>query len=106
VIHIAAPVQASPEVTVLHVRICNTSGTIVAEGTCSDSGYFPVALASVYNAALNLVPARHVEQLDSVSGSADYPAGTHQATFGYSLRSPGRTDRVLDDEMTVLVERT
>lgn len=90
----------------LHVRICNAAGAVIAEETCSDSGYFPVTLASVYNAALNLVPARAVEHLDGVSGSADYPIGTHRATFGYSLRSHGASDRVLDDEMTVHVERT
>jgi hypothetical protein len=56
---------------VLHVRICNADGAVIAEGTCSDSGYFPVALASVYNAALKLVPARSVDHLDGGSGSAD-----------------------------------
>ena len=89
----------------LHVRICNANGAIVAEGTCSDSGYFPVALASVYNAALHPVPARNVQQLDGITGSADYPIGTHRATFGYSLRGRGESGRVVDDEMTVHVER-
>ena len=89
----------------LHVRICNAEGAVIAEGTCSDSGYFPVALASVYNAALNLVPARNVEQLDGASGSADYPVGTSRATFGYSLGGRGGTGRALDDEMIVHVER-
>jgi hypothetical protein len=87
---------------VLHVRICNADGAVVAEGTCSDSGYFPVALASVYNAALNLVPARNVEYLDGASGSADYPVGTSRAMFGYGR---GGFGRVLDDEMIVHVRR-
>jgi len=91
---------------VLHVRICNADGAVIAEGTCSDSGYFPIALASVYNAALNLVPARSVEHLDGVSGSADYPVGTSRATFGYSPRGRGGAGRVLDDEVVVHVERT
>ena len=89
----------------LSVRICTPDGALLAEGTCSDSGYFPVALASVYNAALNLVPARNVEHLDGASGSADYPVGTSRATFGYSLGSRGGTGRALDDEMIVHVER-
>jgi hypothetical protein len=88
---------------VLHVRICNADGAVIAEGTCSDSGYFPSALASVYNAGLSLRPARSVEHLDGASGSADYPVGTSRATFGYSRGGPGR---VLDDEVVVHVERT
>lgn len=87
----------------LQVRICNVDGAVIAEGTCSDSGYFPIALASVYNAALNLVPARSVASFDGASGSADYPVGTRRATFGYSLSGSGR---VLDDEVIVHVERT
>jgi hypothetical protein len=86
----------------LNIRICTTDGAVIAEGTCSDSGYFPVALASVYNAALNLVPARSVDNLDGVSGSADYPVGTSRARFGYSQRGSGR---VLDDEVIVHVDR-
>ena len=89
----------------LHVSICTVDGVVVAEETCSDSGYFPVTLASVYNAALNLVPARSVESLDGVSGSADYPVGTSRATFGYGLGGPGGSGRVLDDEMIVHVRR-
>jgi hypothetical protein len=91
---------------VLHVRICNADDVLIAEGTCSDSGYFPIALASVYNAALNLVPARNVESFDGASGSADYPVGTRRATFGYSLTGHGGSGRVLDDEVIVHVERT
>jgi hypothetical protein len=32
----------------LKVRICNTTGAVIAEGTCSDSGYLPVALSGIY----------------------------------------------------------
>lgn len=90
----------------LNIRICNADGAVIAEGTCSDSGYFPVALASVYNAALKRVPARSVESFDGASGSADYPVGTRRATFAYSLSGRGGSSRVLDDEVIVHVERT
>jgi hypothetical protein len=46
-----------PEAAVLDVCICDADGAVIAEGTCSDSGYFSVALARSYNAALNLEPA-------------------------------------------------
>jgi len=91
---------------VLHVRICNTAGAVIAEGTCSESGYFPPALASVYNAGLNLVPVRSLESFGEPSGSADYPVGTRRATFGYSARGHDGRDRILDDEVIVHVERT
>jgi hypothetical protein len=90
----------------LNVRICNTDGAVIAEGTCSDSGYFPIALASVYNAALKLVPARSVESFGGASESADYPVGTRRATFGYDPSGRGGGGRVLDDEVIVQVERT
>jgi hypothetical protein len=90
----------------LNVRICNTDGAVIAEGTCSDSGYFPLALASVYNAGLNLVPTRSVETFGGAAGSADYPVGTRRATFGYSPGGRGGAQRVLDDEVIVHVERT
>jgi hypothetical protein len=90
----------------LHVRICTTDGAVIAEGTCSDSGYFPVALASVYNAALKRIPARNVESFDGAWESADYPVGTRRATFGYSPGGRGGAGRVLDDEVIVHVERT
>jgi len=70
------------------------------------SGYFPVALTSVYNAGLKLVPARSVESFDGAAGSADYPVGTRRATFGYSLGGRNGSERVLDDEVIVHVERT
>jgi hypothetical protein len=94
------------EVVLLSVRICTPDGAVLAEGTCSDSGYFPVALAGVYNAALKLVPARRVESMDGASGSADYPIGTRRATFGYSQAGRGGSSPVLDDEVMVHVERT
>jgi len=89
----------------LHVRIYNTAGAVIAEGTCSDSGYFPPVLASIYNAGLNLVPARSIESFGEGHGSAEYPVGTRQATFGYSPRGHDGRDRILDDEVTVHVER-
>ena len=51
----------------LNVRICTVAGAVIAEGTCSDSGYFPVALASIYNAGLNLLPARSLESFGESS---------------------------------------
>jgi len=90
----------------LNIRICNTDGVTLAEGTCSDSGYFPPALASIYNDGLNLVPARKLESLVGLSGSAEYPVGTRRATFGYSPKGRASSDRVLDDEVIVHVERT
>lgn len=88
----------------LHVRICNTAGTVIAEGTCSDSGYFPPVLASIYNAGLNLVPARSLEGFGEGHGSAEYPVGTRRATFGHSPRGHDGRDRILDDEVVVHVE--
>ena len=90
----------------LNVRICNADGAVIAEGTCSDSGYFPIALASVYNAALKLGPARSVEGFGDAWESADYPVGTQRATFGYSQGGRSGSGRVLDDEVIVHVERT
>jgi len=89
----------------LNVRICDSAGIVVAEGTCSDSGYFPAALAGIYNAGLNQDPARSLERLDEVDVSAEYPVGVRQATFGYNLRTPGSTGRQFDEAVTVHVER-
>ena len=50
----------------LKVQICRTDGAIIAEGTCSDSGYFPPALSSIYNAALDRGP-RAASQLRRAS---------------------------------------
>lgn len=91
---------------ILTIRICDTSGALIAEGTSSDSGYFPIALASVYNAVLNLTPARNLEHFGSPADSAAYPEGTGCATFGYSPCGHGGSGRVLDDEVIVHVERT
>lgn len=90
----------------LKVRICNLDGAVIAEGTCSDSGYFPLALASLYNTALGLVPARRVERFDDDTVSADYPVGTRRATFGYNQRGSTGAGRILDDEVIVQIERT
>ena len=89
----------------LKITISSTAGTVIAEGTCSDSGYFPLALASVYNAGLNLEPARSLDQFGESTGSADYPVGTQRVTFGFSPRGHGGQDRILDDEVIVHVER-
>jgi hypothetical protein len=90
----------------LNVRICNAAGTVIAVGTCSDSGYFPPALASIYNTSLNLAPARSLESFGEGIGSADYPVGTRTARFGYAPAGGGANGRILDDEVTVHVERT
>lgn len=90
----------------LSIQIRNTAGAVIATGTCSDSGYFPLALASVYNAGLNLVPARSLESFGDASASADYPVGTQRATFGYSVVGHNGRGRILDDEVVVHVERT
>jgi len=89
----------------LKVQICRTDGAVLAEGTCSDSGYFPPALASIYNAGLKPVPARSLISFGDGSGSAEYPVGTRRVVFGYSPRGRGGHDRVLDDEVIVHVER-
>ena len=89
----------------LNVQICNTAGTVIAAGTCSDSGYFPLALAAFYNAGLDLIPARSLVSFGEGHGSADYPVGTRRAIFGYSPRGHDGRDRVLDDEVIVHVER-
>jgi hypothetical protein len=89
----------------LKVQIRRTDGAVIAEATCSDSGYFPPALTSIYNAGLNLVPARNLESFGEGHGSADYPEGTRRATFGYSPRGHDGRDRILDDEVIVHVER-
>ena len=90
----------------LNIRICNAAGAVIAEGTCSDSGYFPSALASIYNAGLNLIPARSLDRFGQAFSTADYPVGTARATFGYSPSGREGSGRVLDDEVTVHVERT
>jgi hypothetical protein len=91
----------------LKITISSTAGAVIAEGTCSDSGYFPLALASVYNAGLDLVPPRSLERFGEAFASADYPVGTQRATFGFSPRGhDGGRDRILDDEVIVHVERT
>jgi hypothetical protein len=90
----------------LNIRICSDDGAVIAQGTCSDPGYFTIVLASVYDAGLKLVPARSVDSFGGASGSADYPIGTRRATFGYGLGGRGGSGRVLDDEVIVHIERT
>lgn len=90
----------------LKVRICNADGVVIAEGACSDSGYFPPALAGIYNAALDLKPVRSLQSYGSPSESDDYPVGTGRARFGYTRALKDGGGYVLDDEVIVRVERT
>jgi hypothetical protein len=89
----------------LKVRICNVAGDVIAEGTCSDSGFFPPAVAGIYNDALDLDPARSLQSCDTSFGDLDYPEGIRRARFGYTL--PGRSggEHILDDEVVLHVER-
>lgn len=89
----------------LKVRICNTAGDVIAEGTCSDSGFFPPAVAGIYNDALALEPARSLRSCDTSADSLDYPEGIRRARFGYTM--PGRSggDQILDDEVILHVAR-
>ena len=90
----------------LKIQICNTAGEVLANGTCSESGFFPTALAGIYNTALDLMPRRSLQTYGSPADSADYPVGTSRTRFGYVPMSPAGGDRVLDDEVIVHVERT
>jgi hypothetical protein len=60
-------------------------------------------LAGVYNAGLDLAPARSLERFGDAFEQADYPVGTRRVTFGYGRSGSGR---VLDAEVIVHVERT
>jgi hypothetical protein len=89
----------------LKVRICNSVGDLIAEGTCSDSGFFPPAVAGIYNAATQLEPARTLKHCDTTFGVADYPEGTRRARFGYTQQGHPGGSEVLDDEVILHVER-
>lgn len=89
----------------LKIQICNTKGEFLADGTCSESGFFPVALAAIYNTGLDLTPSRSLHTYGSPADSADYPVGTRRTRFGYVPSSPAGGDRILDDEVIVHVER-
>ena len=89
----------------LKVRICTSAGDLIAEGTCSDSGFFPPAVAGIYNAALHLEPARSLRSCDTSFDSGDYPEGTRRARFGYSRPGQAGGDQILDDEVILHVER-
>ncbi len=94
----------------LNVRICDTAGTVIARGTCSESGAFPVAVAAIYTRALDARPARRLLNWDTSPGLGSSPEGTRGAVFGYTHprqlggdRSLG--DDVVLDEVVVHVER-
>ena len=89
----------------LKVRIRNTAGDVIAEGRCSDSGFFPPAVAGIYNHALGLEPARSLQSCDTSPDSGDYPEGMRRARFGYTLPPRLGGDRLLDDEVILEVER-
>jgi hypothetical protein len=89
----------------LKIQICNTKGEFLADGTCSESGFFPVALAAIYNTGLDLTPSRTLHTYGSPADSADYPVGTRRTRFGYVPSGPAGGDRILDDEVIVHVER-
>jgi hypothetical protein len=90
----------------LKVRISTATGAVIAEGTCSDSGYFPLALSSIYNADRDLGPARSLQSYGSPAESDDYPVGSGRARFGYTRPRDAGGGYVLDDEVIVQVERT
>ena len=90
----------------LKVRIRNAGGDVIAEGTCSDSGFFPPAVAGIYNDALDLEPARSLRSCDTSPESGDYPEGTRRARFGYTLPRHLGGDQILDDEVILHVERS
>ena len=58
----------------LNDRICNTAGAVIARGTCSESGAFPVVVAAIYNRALDARPARHLLNWDTSPGIGSYRA--------------------------------
>jgi hypothetical protein len=90
----------------LKVRIRNAAGELIAEGTCSDSGFFPPAVAEIYNAALALEPARSLQSCEASFETGDYPEGTRRARFGYTLAGHANGAPILDDEVVLHVERT
>ena len=90
----------------LRVRICTIAGDVVAEGTCSDSGFFPAAVAGIYNAALRLQPARGLRRCETSPAPEDYPEGTRRARFGYTLPRRLGGGQILDDEVVLHVERS
>ena len=90
----------------LRVRICTDAGAVIAEGTCSDSGYFPLALSSIYNADHDRGPARSLHSYGAPAESDDYPVGIGRASFGYTRSGDAGGGYVLDDEVIVAVERT
>ena len=95
----------------LNIRICDTAGMVIARGTCSESGAFPVAVASIYNRALDARPVRRLLNWDTSPDISSHPEGTRCAVFGYTRpRHLGGDctlgdDVVLDDEVVVHVER-
>jgi hypothetical protein len=89
----------------LNVRICNTAGDVIAEGTCSESGFFPPAVAGIYNDALDRGPARSLRSCDTSADPVDYPEGVRRARFGYTQPPHLGGGQILDDEVILHVER-
>ncbi len=95
----------------LRVHISAAAGTVVAQGICSDSGFFPVAVASIYNRALDEWPLRRLLNWDTSPDIGSDPEGTRRAIFGYTqTRGVGDDCRfgdevVSDDEVVLQVER-
>jgi hypothetical protein len=89
----------------LKVRVCNAAGDVIAEGTCSESGFFPPAVAGIYNDALDLEPARSLRSCDTSPDPVDYPEGVRRARFGYARPPRLGGGQVLDDEVILHVER-
>ena len=90
----------------LTVRIRNLAGDVIAEGTCSDSGFFPPAVATNYNAALDRGPARSLRSWDNSSESSHYPEATRRARVGYTLPRHLGGGQILDEDVIFHVERS
>ncbi len=89
----------------LTIRIRNANGEVIAEGTCSDSGFFPPAVAAIYNDALALEPPRSLQKCDTSADTGDYPEGLRRAQFGYPRPRNLGGGQVLDDEVVLEVVR-
>jgi hypothetical protein len=89
----------------LKVRIYNTDQEVIAEGTCSGSGFFPPVVARIYNDSLGLRPLRVLVSCDTSSDLGPYPEGARRARFGYSVAGEDGDDHILDDEVILHIEQ-